>query len=233
MVDKKTEEVGKFELIPAISIKGKKVVVVSGGNYTPVLNSKGKPVAIHDFIDDIPQKYRIVYIVDIDGIEKQRPQLSVIGRISSLAEIWVDAGLRTAEGAFDLLIEGAECAVMGTKTIASLDEFDKACEDCESIGLCIEYAHGLVISRSEEIKRMTPVELARSAETSGASKLFFVDLGISEGEQHDWNVIRTIAEVTKLPFYVGTISASNSEFLSKMGVKGGLISAKSLIEEMK
>ncbi len=233
LVDKRLEGVQKYDAIPAISIMGKKVVVVSGDKYTPVLNAKGKPVAVADFIDDIPEKYRIVYIVDIDGIQKGRPQLGIIREISSLAEIWLDAGLRFAEGAFDLLIEGVECAVMGTKTLSSLEEFDRACEDCESIGLCIDYADGKVISRSEGIGKMTPVELAKHAEKAGAAKVFFVDLGHAEGAPLDMKLIGELAHSTTLPLYIGTVTHHDAPELSKIGVVGGLISAKAMLEEMK
>ena len=75
----------------------------------------------------------VIFVLDIDGIETNRPNLSLITRMSGFKELWVDAAPLTSGGVSDVLISGAEMAVLGTKSMLSLDHLAEAVELSENI----------------------------------------------------------------------------------------------------
>lgn len=85
-----------MEIIPLIYIKNRKIHIEKEGN--------------HVSLDDVLEKNikdREIYFLDMDGIEKNRPNLCLLQKISEKQEIWVDAGPRVLGDIVDLIMAGA------------------------------------------------------------------------------------------------------------------------------
>ena len=77
-----------MEVVPLITMKDRKI-----------LN-------LRENLDRINQE-QILYIYDLDGIEKDKPNLCTFQRLSKTREIWVDSGPRNIGDIVDVLFAGA------------------------------------------------------------------------------------------------------------------------------
>ena len=127
-----------MQKIPALSIRGRKVVITEEDGYVPV----GEPVEI---LRDLERRgFERFYIMDIEGIERNRMQMDVIERLASEFNIWVEGGFRDVGGAEDALVLGAEMAVMASKSIKSMEEVRKAVELSDNIVFSVDHFRGIL-----------------------------------------------------------------------------------------
>ncbi len=127
-----------MEKMPALSVKDGKAVVIKNEDYLPV----GDPVKMMRNLKK--DGYEKFYILDIEGIERNRMQINLIERLPDEFNIWVDAGFRDVGGVEDALILGAKIAVIGTKSIRSLEEVKKAVELSENIAVSVDHFYGIL-----------------------------------------------------------------------------------------
>jgi uncharacterized protein related to proFAR isomerase len=133
-----------MKLIPAISIKDSHVAIVENGQYTYLRNSDGLFRSPVNLVKELELLVGEVFILDIDGLEKNSPDLDTVKRIAAFRDVWLDAGTIDAESMMDLFVSDASRVVMGTLTLESLDELRKALEISENIIFSIAYDKGIV-----------------------------------------------------------------------------------------
>lgn len=211
--------------MPAISLLKGKVVITEGENYIP-LRVEGNVPSIEKFIKELSKEYEEIYILDIRGIRSNKPQLDILGRISSKANLWVDAGIRFADSIIDILITGAENVVLGTKTLAGLDEIKKAYQLSQNIVLGIDYKEG-IISHESEISQLSPERLASIVKGMGIEKVVFADLGGAE-KRIRYNIIKALLS-REVKLSVGGLDKENLKELERLGVERAIIDVKELI----
>ena len=85
-----------MELIPLIHIKNRKIY----------LEKNSEHVSLEDFLE-LKNENKRVYILDLDGIEKNKPNLCTFQRLSSFYELWVDFGPRNLGDFVDATMTGA------------------------------------------------------------------------------------------------------------------------------
>jgi len=85
-----------MEFIPIIYIKNKRLL----------LDKKSKEIHIDEILNYI-NKDRRLYVLDMDGLKKNVPNLSIYNRLSHRFELWVDAGVRVLEDIMDVVMAGA------------------------------------------------------------------------------------------------------------------------------
>ena len=85
-----------MDLIPLIHMKKKKIHI----------ESKGESVSLDELLSIIKGEKKI-YILDWDGIEKDRPNLCTYQRIPDSYELWVDFGPREIGDIVDATMAGA------------------------------------------------------------------------------------------------------------------------------
>ena len=75
---------------------------------------------IHDvtkrLITDTP-----LYLLDTDGIATNRPNYNTFQRLSSHADLWIDAGPRSLEDLVDIVMAGATAIILRTNLWSQLD----------------------------------------------------------------------------------------------------------------
>lgn len=101
----------------------------------PLITIKKGEILISDFnkkIKDTLDKYKdkILYLYDLDGINRNKPNLCLFQKLSKTHELWVDAGPRSIGDIVDTIVSGA------SKITIRLDLFELS--DISSINEILE-----------------------------------------------------------------------------------------------
>ena len=244
----------KLDVVPTVSVKDGEVVVVREGRYERLEDEDGRPLEPPFFMEQVLKQYSKVMLVDINGIEDNRPQIELMSEMAEMGEIWVDSGARFAEGIIDVLVSGVSAVVLCTKTLAGVDQLAAAFEMSENIYLGIDW-DGEVQSNSEELKHMSPRSLVDIAGNLGIKKIVFNDLsrtaatggrqngetagseqqaaggGLQVNRPLHSEIIRELAK-GPLPLYVGGgILESDLGDLERLGATGALLSVLAIVTE--
>jgi uncharacterized protein related to proFAR isomerase len=215
-----------MKLIPAISIMSGRVVEVEGGQYRFHKNVEGKFRSPSNILQELESD--IVFILDIDGIEANRPDLNLITKMSNHKELWVDAGSLTSGGAADVLISGAAMVVMGTKSILNLDHLEEAVELSENVMFSLDYDGG-IITGDKATASMTVDKLLAKVHELGIRKTLLFDLGgLRDGRPPDIELVKKLAGKFDECYVAGNIMPVNVAELESMGATGAMIEFWSL-----
>jgi uncharacterized protein related to proFAR isomerase len=210
--------------IPAISLTdGKFVILGKDSNYEPIEDEDGSPVDIMAFTEELVRRFGdAVYINDIDGMKSNNPQYSVLKKLTSIAELWVDAGVRSGDALIDIIFAGAQRPVLSTKSMGDLDDIPAALEVSDGILLCIDYEKG-IIARNRELSKMTPAKVAEAAKESGVEDVIFADHSRRKKDSIKSEIISELCALG-LDIYVGgNVVSKDLPTLEKLGVKGALM----------
>jgi len=183
---------GPLDVVPTMSVRDGEVVIVRDGKYERLEDEDGRPLEPAVFAEQVLKEYPRILVVDINGIESNRPQVELIQELGELGEVWVDAGLRYAESAIDILVAGASAVVLCTKNVAGVDQLAAAVEMSDSVFLGIDW-DGAVVGEDEQFRHMSPRSLRDVASNLKFPKLFFTDLGRSaKGKPLEAEIIRSL-----------------------------------------
>jgi uncharacterized protein related to proFAR isomerase len=217
-----------LEIIPAVSLFKGIPVIRKEASYEPLQDINEENITIHELLDELKKHYKKALITDINGINKDRPQLELLKTISTKMELWVDAGSRYGEGAIDILITGAEKVVLGTKTLRSLEELENAVELSENVVLGIDW-DDTIVSPEKSIKEMLPSSLTDKARSLGIKDVIFTDLRhLSLNTDFDLDAGSPITGM-EMNVYLHGRFEGNMERLRGMGFKGIVIEVEMLI----
>jgi len=97
-----------------------------------------------EFVSKLSDKFKMIYVADLDGLNKNRPQLDVAREIAEEMPTIYEGGVRKASGVIDMLITGAEKAVIGTATLMRFDELRGAFKLSENITFKADFRDGIV-----------------------------------------------------------------------------------------
>lgn len=207
-------------IIPSISILKGNIVEVVNNNYKKV-NTK-----FSELISKL-KEYKVFYISDINGIEEGKLQLDFIKRNSLKNELWINGGVRYSENVIDILVAGASYVVIGTKTLVSLKELEKAFELTENIIFQIDYKNR-IISYDLEVIKMSVKKLKERCREIGIGKIILADYGSIEKNQVNFDFINELISLN-LEVYV----SANKRFsydLEKIGIKGTIVNFNEVIK---
>jgi uncharacterized protein related to proFAR isomerase len=95
---------------------------------------------------DLSKRFDRLYLADFDGIFNNKPQLDIAQRISDELPTLYEGGVRYSNNVIDMLITGAERAVVGTSTLVDLSELRGAFKLSENITFKVDFRDGIVRS---------------------------------------------------------------------------------------
>ena len=219
-------------MIPALSIReGRPVVIKKRNIYDHLEDDDGDPIPPKEFVEELVKRHgQIVYIMDIDGIERNRPQYDVLKALSKVAEIWVDAGSRSGEALIDIFTTGAEKTVISTKVMEGLGDIDAAAEISDKLMLCIDY-NRRILARNEEVGRMTPQGLADLARRKGIRDVVLADYGRKRKMELNRDVIYSLVRTGANIYVGGRVRKKDRKALYDMGATGGLLDMMAIIKK--
>jgi phosphoribosylformimino-5-aminoimidazole carboxamide ribonucleotide (ProFAR) isomerase len=218
-----------FELIPSLAVMGSTPVWVKEGKYNPI-RIDGASVSVEKLVKELTEEFGVLHYLDILGIRKGVVEWDLFrSAVEKGGNLWADMGVLYSEGLIDVIMAGAEMAVVTTKMIESLEEIVSSFELTENLALQIDYDHN-ILSKDKQIRNMSPGELVSEMASFGMETFILDD--ISEGrERID---VKFLLDVIKhLPprgkVYVGIEDLSEIKELSGTEVKGAIISCSKLI----
>lgn len=204
-------------LTPCLMLSKGRPMVPGEGGPVPARDAKGNVPDVFDVVDLLSAKYHRIYVVDLDGIERAVPQLDLLQEISRDAETWVDGGVRTAEQAIDILISGAQKAVLSSVYLGSERELRRAWKLSQDLVVDLEVAGGTVVSRDRTWHLQSPVDVERSVRNTGPQELVLS----FRPDPVDWEVVRTVA--ARGPTWVGgSFEPRATGELERVGASGGI-----------
>ncbi len=166
---------GEPEILPRIVTRGETALSWEG------------PVPWGDVVEGVDralQAFGKVLVWDLGGIEQNRPDLRLVRHFEG-DSVWVDAGVRGAEGVIDVLIAGAERVVLGTKTMRGTEVIDEAKELTENLIPLLDFAYG-ELRAGPGVRSIPPAELLRRWRGLGLETALLVD--------EEFKVPRTLLE---------------------------------------
>jgi len=142
--------------------------------------------------------------------------------------IIIDAGITTPEGARELFRNGASTVIIATETLRSFQQLSEIVNQfgSEKIITSIDLYEGRIMAKSEEIKKLNPIEVALKIKNLGISESIVLELtrvGSSQGVSLKY--IEKIHDKTGLRIITGggVKSAQDLIELKKLNISGLLI----------
>jgi len=160
-----------------------------------------------EFASKLSDSFKMLYVADEDGITKNKPQLDIVGEIAEEIPTLYEGGVRFANNVIDMLITGAEKAVIGTATLASLDDLRGAFKLSDNITFKVDYRDGIV-SFDPAIAGRAFIDLSRDVCAVGITD-FIVPTSLAK---------EAVAAKRELGFSLGVFaSVSESSSLETLG----------------
>lgn len=113
-------------LVPCMMLRDGRVCVPGPTGPVPARNSEGEFFDPFDVVDHLARDYALLYVVDLDGIERVDPQLDYLQELSRDMPLWVDAGVRYADQGIDIIVAGARRAVLSSAYLKGPKELRRA-----------------------------------------------------------------------------------------------------------
>lgn len=89
------------------------------------------------------RNFEKLYVMDVDGVERNKPQLDIIQALADDFSLSYEAGPRRGVNVVDLVIAGADMAYMSTCSLASLSEIEVALTFSENVGFKVDWNDGV------------------------------------------------------------------------------------------
>lgn len=210
-------------MIPSLSLMDEKPVVVQDGEYEPYVY-EGREQKLEGSLQKLGS-YDRLYLLDLDGIEFNRPQTNALRKISTRKEVWADIGARDSKGITDAYIAGADRAVISTKTISSKECISNSIELSDELILSIEFKEEM-ISPSEEIRDMGMRGISEFCLEEGMDTIILVDLSDDRFEK------KYLHRLPKGDYdlFVGGISKNEIDHLKHPNLSGFILGLEEAVK---
>ena len=211
--------------MPCLLLKGGQVYRPGPEGPTLARTEGGVPFDPFDVVDRLAPDYSLLYVVDLDGIERSDPQLDYLQEFSRDMALWVDGGVRTADQAIDILVAGARRAVLSSAYLAGPKQLARAWRLSTELVFEIEVEGTLLAPTHDAWGTTSPIELAGIVRAAGPDH---VVVGF-RGRDPDWSLVRALAAGG--PTWVdGTFSVGQASRLGDAGAAGGIFHLDGILD---
>ncbi|MCK5561982.1 MAG: hypothetical protein KAJ51_15390 [Thermoplasmata archaeon] len=221
-----------FKKIPAISLMDKTIVLAHGNKYETLTIDEKVPDAL-DLIEIITENYNTIYMMDINGLTKGKPQTDLVRALSEYCEVWLDAGVSDSEDVYDLLVAGAHEVVVSSKTLKDLYELARAYELTENIIFELDYAQG-IISPNSQLMNMSPEKLGEEIKDIGINRVIFADLDrIGKNKALERNIIQSLVTMDLQVYVGGGVKFVDMPLLKNLRTGGAIVELTDILKHGK
>ncbi len=203
--------------MPCLVIRAGQVVLPGPDGPVAARDPEGKLYDVLDVSDQLTERYGRLYLVDLDGIDHDQPQLDYLQEIARASEVWVDAGVRTGEQAIDVVVAGAYRTVLSTARLEGERELEQAWKLSTDIAFEVEVRRGPGAGPAAGWGRRSPDAIVRAVRTIGVRDVIYSP----RDAPVDWGLVRTLAGTG--PLWVdGTFRYDDLGRLAESGAVGGI-----------
>jgi len=214
-------------LIPCLMLRRGQICLPGPDGPTPVRRKSGPEFDVFDVLDRLSATYSILYLVDLDGLERNDPQLEYIQELSRDLPLWVDAGVRKADQAIDVIVAGAQKAVLSSAYLNGPRELRRAWRLSTELVFEIETEHGAVGTVDPGWGTSDAQQIVSAARAVGVQPVVVS----SRDADPDWGLIGGIASGG--PTYVdGSFQTADAPRLSAAGAAGGIFHLDAILASM-
>jgi hypothetical protein len=214
-------------LVPCLLLRRGQVCLPGPEGPVRVRSRSGKELDPFDVIDRLRPDYTRLYLVDLDGIERGNPQLEYMQELSRDMELWVDAGVTTADSAIDILVAGAQRAVLSSSYLRSPVELRRAWKLSTDWAFEVELVGGVVQNAAPTWSVTDATSQILAARATGIT-----DVIVSPRQSEpDWGLIRSLASGG--PTWVdGTFETTSRAQLAESGAAGGIFHIDRILADL-
>jgi hypothetical protein len=211
--------------MPALMLKRGEIYLPSEDGPVPARREDGSHYDPFDVLDRLAARYALTYLVDLDGVERAEPQLEFLQELSRDATLWIDGGVRSAEQAIDILVAGAERAVLSSAILQGARELRRAWRLSTEYVFELELgADGLEAAAEWETRSLA--DMVTAVRAQGIDHLVVSPRGVDP----DWNAIGSVAAGG--PTWVdGSFTPDELPKLRGCGARGGIFHIDRLLRE--
>jgi len=225
-------------IIPAIDIKGGKVVRLSQGKFHEVTIYSSDPVGIAKKWENAGASF--IHVVDLDGAEQGSMQnYDVITQIAQAVEIPIQmgGGIRTTDDITKLIHNGVSRVVVGTQAVQNRDFIAEILKKWKGqIAVSLDCSRGIVAEQGwTTVSKLKATDLAKELEGLGLKHLIYTDIardGMLTGP--NINGIKEMLNATDISIIAsgGIASLDDISKLAELEANGlaGVIVGKALYE---
>jgi hypothetical protein len=214
-------------LVPCMLLRRGRVCLPGPDGPVPLRSTTGPVPDPFEVIDRLRPRYDRLYLVDLDGIERGVPQLEYIQELSRDMDLWVDAGVPTAEAAIDIIVAGAQRAVLSCSYLRNPVELRRAWKLSTDWVFEVEMFDGRVRVRGTKWEALDAEGLAQTARRVGIT-----DVVVSPREvDPNWELVRRLS--TNGPTWVdGSFTVELEGRLRASGAAGGIFHLDQLLADV-
>ncbi|MCL4326119.1 MAG: HisA/HisF-related TIM barrel protein [Candidatus Thermoplasmatota archaeon] len=119
------------KIIPLVELKNGRIWNSNNSSY---YIRDGEYLDPFEIMDELSEQYERLYLIDIDGIENNNPQLDLLNELTDYAKLWIDTGPRRWEDLFDVVVVGSEKSIISLDFIP-FEDLKKILDYTEQIGV--------------------------------------------------------------------------------------------------
>jgi phosphoribosylformimino-5-aminoimidazole carboxamide ribonucleotide (ProFAR) isomerase len=213
--------------MPCVLLRHGRVCRPGPDGPVPARTASGADIDVFDVLDALAPRSRTVYLVDLDGLERNDPQLEYIQEISRETTLWVDSGVRRADQAIDILVAGADQAVLSSSYLAGPRDLRRAWRLSTDLVFEIELTDGVLAPTGPDWGTPDPVALAAAARAAGPQTVVLSP----RGGDPDWNLVGAVASGG--PTWVdGSFARGDARQLEATGATGGIFHIEDLLDSL-
>lgn len=192
----------------------------------PARSESGETFDPFDVVDRLARDYAMLYLVDLDGIERGEPQLDYLQELSRDLTLWVDGGVRTADQAIDILISGARRAVLSSAYLQGPRQLKRAWRLSTELVFEVEFDSGRIVLADPSWESSDPLAVVRTVREIGPDHVV-----VSPRETDpDWGLVAEISAGG--PTWVdGSFHPRDLGQLTAAHARGGIFHIDELLRE--
>lgn len=214
-------------LVPCMLLRRGEVCLPGPEGPVPARRMSGAAFDIFDVVDRLSPKYPILYLADLDGLESNDPQVEYVQELSRDMPLWVDSGVRKADQAIDVLVAGAQKAVLSSAYLRGPKELRRAWRLSTELVFEVEIVDGQLGKVDPSWETSDPSEIIRVAREIGVDSIV---LSPRESDP-DWSLVAKLA-VGGPTWVDGTFALTETSQLAASGGAGGIFHIDSILAEM-
>ncbi len=224
-----------MDVIPVLDLKSGRAVHARRGEraaYAPVQSIFGSgddPLRLARALRD-RLGVRRLYAADLDAIAGAGPAVPLLAALGALdIDVWVDAGVRSAAAAEQLLQAGAARAIVALETLPALERLREIVRrlGAARVAFSLDLRAGRPLAADPALAALDPTDLAREAARAGADTILVIDLErVGSGAGPDETLIRRLRPAVPRARLIaggGVRDVADLERLAALGCDGALV----------